>query len=206
MELSELTPFLKKTFEAIKEQYAEEIALVAAVVLRKSMQERIFTEGKNSNEGLIASEYSTKPMYASKKQVGAGFKPTGKGDKVEKKYTTGKSGVDKLKTKITKKGKVKKGRKTMYLDEGYRQLRQLKGRQTNFVNLKMTGSLQAAIRYYKRKGYAIIAIADDHEIKKSKGLEKKYGSDIFLPTEKEKQVVNKAISDEVGETLKKLLS
>lgn len=211
MDLSQLANELQGVFDAIAEQRAAEITIFAASQLSMSIQERIFDSGKDSGDSGIANSYSTKPMYANREQVGGGFKPIGKGFKTESSIKKGKSGVEKLRITIKSKGgksprkDTKKDRKTMYLSQGYKQLRQLKGRQVGFVDLRLTGSLRASFRTFQQGDKAIVAILSPKEVGKADGLEERYGKKIFTPSKEDEQVANDAIAERVAKIFSELL-
>lgn len=101
----------------------------SAVELLSSIKNRIFKQGLNSNGSQIGS-YSTTPIYVKRNQFAkpSAFAPGGK--------TRNKAKL------VNKKGTVfvvDKKRKTMYLEYGYKQLRDIQGLQTGSVDLKYRG-------------------------------------------------------------------
>lgn len=78
---------------------------------------------------------------------------------------------------------------------GYKQFRQKLGRQTEFVDLTLTGDLfRGFVVELDGRGYVIGFIAT--EAGKAKGIEKKYGT-VFQLTKEELELVEKAIIDDV---------
>ena len=205
--LDELAGNLSGIFDAIQEQYAAEITLRGAVQLNLSLHKRIFTDGKDTDGAPIAAGYSTDPIYATKEQIGGRFKAIGKSTEVEKVFTVSKSGIQKQKVIKKKRGDTKKDRKTMYLSDGYKELRQLRGRRVDQVNLFLSGSLSASIKEYQQDLKAVVAIASSNEIEKVTGHEEeRYKKDIFKPSKEDVKESNRAMSEEVARVFEKLIS
>ena len=154
-----------------------------ATEVHDMMVTRIFDEGKSGN-GQSIGKYSTKPAYYTQKQFhGSGFKPQGKNSlNVNGKR---KSGSDKL-------GNGKE-RKSMYLIGGYKQLRQIQGDETGFVNLTYSAKLRKefATKLAINKDTVVFKLSDTLNKNKVDGLTEKYGPDIFKHSKEEREFFRK---------------
>ncbi|MDV7696301.1 hypothetical protein N6B72_05145 [Chryseobacterium soli] len=71
------------------------------------------------------------------------------------------------------------GKKTMKLNYGYKELRDIQALPTNRVNLDYSGSLKNSLRVARNKKSIVIGINDRHNIEKAKSLEQRYKTRIF---------------------------
>lgn len=109
----------------------------------------------------------------------------------------------------THKGKHGKAIKSSFY-QSYKQLRQQQGRESNFVNWRLSGDLQSDYANANVKGSAIavpnpvvldpnniiVALRRQNNVDKRNGLEKKYGT-IFDTSPSELQLLNKVIEFEL---------
>ena len=165
--------FREKLLSKIRSlKIAEQIVYPAATVANASMLERLFEKGIGGDGAKVGS-YSTEPMYASKKQfrnTGA-FKAQGK------------------------TGKKKEGRKSMYLAGGYKQLRQVQGYESSYVNLFYYGDLYGEMnKLTVEKDTVVVRLSREINKKKVDGLREKYGKETFQHTKKEKEQFAKDVS------------
>lgn len=137
--------------------------------LISDMRDRIFLNGKDSDDQAIG-RYSTKPYYASLNQTSqvrsSSLKGRGKNDS-KSKFQNGKP------------------RKSMYLPGGYAEFRNVVGRQSERVDLNLTGSLQKDIRLGTSQGISQVAFTTDDKLEIAKGNEKRFGKTIFSASEAE---------------------
>lgn len=168
---------------------------IAAFTTTAKMGERIFDDGKKSDESPIGGQYSTKPIYVNpntltvKKSIGALTGKSGSGT-----FKTGKKAGEKHKTK--------------YLAGGYEELRDKVGRQTSFVDLRFSGELRMDFGNDKqpaepRKADELeyqIRLDKDINQKKREGMEEKYGT-IFAVSEPEKEIFFKTMQFEFNNRL-----
>ncbi len=145
------------------------LVYAAATHALDSLRQRLYIKGI-SGGGAQTGKYSTEPFYASKKQFkkGGSFSARGK----------------------TGKGKKKNGqeRKTMYLPNGYKELRQIQGYESNFVNIQYTGDLFTdTSKLTIEKDSVTAKISRLLNQKKVKWLSDKYGKDTFKHTKKERE-------------------
>lgn len=173
-----------KEFQISLEQKIKNIEVIskplqiAAFDTTTKMAERIFDKGKKTDGGDIG-QYSTKPMYLNPDVLRTMNVPANIG------VPRGKTGETKFKT-----GKKKgQSHKTKYLAGGYKELRSKLGRQTGFVDLKLSKELQFDFGTLPRKINELeYQIRLDQLINQEKrgGMEEKYGI-IFTPSESEKE-------------------
>lgn len=197
---------LTQLYGLVNGDLAEHTVLPAAADLLIEIKQRVVNEGRATSGAAIGS-YSTKPLYASKQQfVAGGFNPQGKkskmgitpGDILVPTVRYKESKNLKMGTKflaIVKQRKVKNytivksnyaDRKTMYLPEGYKELRNIQSLRTDIVNFRYSGDLLNSYQLQKMSQSVILGLTSEKSAKKREGLEKKFG-DVFHATEQEKQ-------------------
>lgn len=186
----------------------EKALFLAASTTHAAQLDRIFNEGKKSDGSPIGT-YSAKPMLATKDQFRktSAFKATQ---------------IESQEISYTKKGKVRKGKKSkkdmyiafpnkktgkknkavpvMFLEDGYKQLRQIQGYESSFVNLKYEGRLQSSYRSGLRpisKAEYSAGINNQFDAKKVGWMEEKYGK-IFHLTKEERELFYKTYQDELN--------
>lgn len=177
------TQFEKKIKDKLASLKVAEFILPFAVTANTEMSERIFEDGKNASNAKIGN-YSTEEMYASQNKFNnkGSFRPKGK------------SGKSKFKNGNT--------HKSMFLKNGYRELRKLQGYQSSFVNLQYTGDLMTDFTKVKPVGEkVIVSVSRGINDKKIQGLEDRYGKNVFRHTKEEK----KKFTDSVTKALIKYL-
>ena len=190
---------------------------IAAFTTTAKMGERIFDDGKDVDDLQISrpgySTYSTKPIYinpATLKNMnvpGNIGKPIGK--PIGKKKTgSRKNTLQKVKGELFA---VEAKRKTVYLDGGYKELRNKLGRRIDVIDLKLSGELRMDFAKSKSAPAKPIKISEteyqirlDKEInqKKREGAEDKYGT-IFSLTDSEKKLFFDTMQFEFSNRLSK---
>ncbi len=80
-----------------------------------------------------------------------------------------------------------KGKKTMKLEYGYKELREIQGLETDKVNLDYSGDLKKSLRVERSEKGVVIGVTEKHNLEKVQKLEKKYQTKIFAFTQKEIQ-------------------
>lgn len=160
------------------------------------MVERIFVRGADSFNRPIGT-YSTKPTYINPVESPVSFAPRGKEGNTR--FNNGKQ------------------HKTKYFERGYKQFRRQIGRQSSFTNLRLTNDLQSDVsNNVVSKSSGTVAqnprprmvnvneyVIDlrDANLKKVKGLERKYGTKIFRHTKQEKKRILDTIEFELFKIL-----
>jgi hypothetical protein len=190
--MAQITPeqFKKSIADKIRSlNIAKTIVFPVATIMLDSMRQRLFQEGI-SGDGSKTGSYSTTPIYASKSSfVGGGFSPQGKN---AKKTASGK---------LSKGSKNKKDgaqRKSMYLADGYKQLRQVQGKETAFVNLQYSGLLFTDFsKLAVEKDTVVSKVGTRESSDKLKWLSDKYGKDTFKHTKQEREFFKKEISKQL---------
>lgn len=128
----------------------------AGSALLARIKNRVINEGKNSNGGKIGT-YSTKPTYYRRDQFvkkGA-FKGQGKNGSGKKKDGT--------------------PRRSMYLQNGYAQLRQIQGRESSFVNAEYSGDTMLALQLVRNGDIVQLGFVRQKAAVIRKALERRYG-------------------------------
>lgn len=188
-----MTPeeFLNKQRERLRSLNIEQIVYEIATKVHDDMSVRLFDSGIMGN-GQKIGVYSQKAMYASRNAFKnkAAFKAQGK-----KEYIKG-SPKDKLKTA---KGKLDRIRKSMYLPNGYRELKAIQGYESGFVNLTYTTDL--------RKDFDSVLQVDGERVVlrlkrqmnalKAEGLTKKYGPTLFKHDKEEREFFEKEVTKRI---------
>lgn len=175
----------------------------AATTMLTQIKKRILS-GKNSADGNIGN-YSQKPLYAEKSafvKPGA-FKPQGKdankGNRIvptvllvqARKLKKGSKFLPLVENnrKYTRFSVVKNNyeeHKTMYIEEGYKGLRDIQSLQTNHIDLKYRGDLIKDYQQQQLTQEVLQGFTLDKEAKKRAGLEGRFGS-VFAPTQAERE-------------------
>lgn len=77
------------------------------------------------------------------------------------------------------------GKKTMKLQYGYKELRDIQGLKTDKVNLDYSGDLKEDLKVEVSDKSVVVGISKMHNLEKALNLEKKYQTKIFAFTENE---------------------
>lgn len=154
----------------------DRVTTVAAAETLADYKDRIFNDGKATNESRIG-DYSTKPMYASKSQLKglpkSRFKPKGKDG-----------------SSVFKNGKKKR---STYLRNGYFEFRKTAGRQNKVVDLNLTGASARTIQLGTAAGGLIgFGFTDDARREILEGNEKKFRKQIFTISQSEQDTFQDA--------------
>jgi hypothetical protein len=154
----------------LQAQGVADIYVPAGNALRAKVINRIVNEGKGTN-GQSLGQYSTTPAYYERQQFDkqGAFKPQGKrGSRPEA--------------------------KTMYLEQGYRQLRDIQGKETGFKNFEYRGDMIKDFQQgFQSDNAFVIGFTDIVQSKKRKGNELKSGS-AFAASDEELEAFNKEVA------------
>lgn len=171
----------------------ESVFVPAANELLANVKNRVVRDGKNSDNAQIGN-YSTTAIYVEPSQFinkGA-FKPQGKN-------TVGARG---------KKRTVKPNgqqRKTMYLPNGYKELRDIQGRESDKVNLFYRGDLMLSYVQQNEPTYILQGLDKESESKKLEGLQKRFGEGLLKPSQEELAEYQKNVIEGVKQIQSALL-
>lgn len=184
---------LHNLYGVVNENFAEAALSKPAADLLTAIKKRIVNEGKNSSEAPIG-DYSTKPIYAQKEQFAkpGAFKPQGKnnkfgntiGDRLIPSVRLRSNSVKSNPARYNRYTLVKPDytpRKTMYLAEGYRELRSIQGLRTDIMNFQYRGVLMGDYQMGVDGVAILLGFTSAKESLKREGLEKRFGS-VFAPT------------------------
>lgn len=164
----------KSTLQAAAEQSLEE----AAKATHMKVSSRIFIQGKAADESKIGN-YSTKPLVVSKNSFvnKSAFKQSQRPNKG--------GGTRPMFIKFPN---AKKATPVMVLPGGYKQLKQIQGLKSQYVDLVYTGRTQRAfigsLRKFGRYGWAAI-LRGTKTAEKAVLNENKFGKKIFALTREE---------------------
>lgn len=193
----EYTERLGDLYGLISGDLAEDAIVPAGLELLAAIKLRISQEGKNSADGNIG-DYSTKPIYVQPQQfANAGsFRPQGKPRAKGAKYVqTRKAFTIGLKpTKESTRGRAQftqvkndySSYKSMYLAEGYRELRDVQGLRTDIINFSYRGDLLQDYQLQKISQYVVLGMTTEKSALIRGGLERRFGP-VFYATEQEIQ-------------------
>lgn len=170
---------------------AEYTVAPGAAEMLASIKRRVVLEGKGTSGNNIGS-YSQEPIYAERSQFvkkGA-FQPRGinysgsvtVGDKLRK---SGKDDEGGIKYRVVKDNN--KARKTMYLPNGYKELRDVQGFETGFMNLKYSGKLVKDYQMQMVDDGALLGITTNRSAEIYGGLTGRFGAFYPPSTEEKKQ-------------------
>lgn len=178
MNLTDHIESIKKLATQTSEQAAEFIIIPAASGMTANIINRNTQRGENT-DGSKRGDYSTKPMYANKKQfVKQGFRPQGKNSAGD--FNNGNK------------------RQSMYLPNGYKQLRDIQGRRTDIKNYDYSGDLFSSFGFAKNDKGVAIGFRTEQASKVRKGLEERFGR-AFPPSEPEKNDYIKEVTEKTRE-------
>jgi hypothetical protein len=162
------------------ENTARRISQAAAVAVLAEYKQRIFSEGLDSSGNPIGA-YSVNPFYVNPITLvgvaAAGIKPQGKNGQ-----TQFKSG---------------KPHKTKYLTNGYKQLRELTGRQSAVVDLNFSGDLFQSVKAVEVSGISYISYTSATQSLKMSGYEDRNNRVISQVTEQEREIGYRAAQNEL---------
>lgn len=185
MNLQQYIAKLKQVREFLgnESEVAKASETVASVEFLAVYKKRIF------QDGLSSASYSSKPYYASVKGI-TGL-PKGK------LKPEGKNGKPKFKN-----GKTKK---SQYLKGGYRQYRQVYGRQTGKVDFNLTGTSFQAIQLVFKGRKLVIGSTSAERLQILRGNEKRFKVNFLTATEAEIKRFADAVGREITIIIKRFL-
>lgn len=188
MNIFQYTEYLRNLADESSGEVVVRSIVPAANELRANIENRIAREGKDSKGNRLKS-YSTKPAYFTRDQyVTKGkFKPSGKNSK----------------SKTFKNGNA---RKSAYMEHGYKQLREVQGRQTNHKDLTYSGDMFRSLVVGREDDAVLIGFDNEEQSRKRKANEKREGTTIFKASEKETQEYNDAFLKNYTENIKKIIT
>lgn len=168
MDILEYTAYIRGLInESAASVAMHEAVRNGAALLRAEIQNRIGNQGTDSS-GVKLRAYSTTPMYVTKKMF---IQPSA--------------------------FSPQKGRTTMYLKNGYKELREIQGRRTDITNLHYSLAMFKDFQVGFDTEAAYIGFTDDEQIEKRKALEGEdfYNTPIFTATSGEMANYIKYVTD-----------
>jgi hypothetical protein len=159
---------------------ARRISQAAAIQVIAEYKQRIFFLGLDTSGGSIG-QYSVNPFYINPLSLttvsASGIKPQGK---------NGQS--------VFKNGNP---HKTKYLTQGYKELRDLTGRQSNTVDLNFSGSLFQSIKVTENASVSAITYTNDEMANIMEFQEERFGKDISTVSTDEREMGETAARNEL---------
>ena len=159
---------------------ARRISQVAAIQVIAEYKQRIFLNGLDSS-GSAIGQYSVNPFYINPLSLttvsAGGIKPEGKNGNT-----------------VFKNGNP---HKTKYLTQGYRQLRDLTGRQSETVDLNFSGSLFQSIKVTESGLNSAITYTNDELAGIMESNEARFGKDISTVSTDERELGETAARNEL---------
>jgi hypothetical protein len=178
MTLSERLEILSEVVN--NDNTARRISQVAAIQVIAEYKQRIFFNGLDSNGDEIG-QYSVNPFYINPLSLttvsSGGIKPEGKNGQT-----------------VFKNGNP---HKTKYLTQGYRQLRDLTGRQSETVDLNFSGSLFQSIKVTESGTISAITYTNDEMAGIMESNEARFGKDISTVSTDERELGETAARNEL---------
>lgn len=194
MDLHEYSDKLKEIIERSKEKALERIIVPPANKMLATIKNRIQLDGENS-EGRRIGNYSTASMYVTQDQFDkrSSFKPIGKNEKKRKTVQVFDIGTRKKKSVAVKEDYTL--RKSMYLQEGYKELRDIQGKPTDKVNATYRGDLILSYQQQQTANAVLQGLTSEQEKLKREGLEKHFGGKIMAPQKEEIDQYKKEVAE-----------
>jgi hypothetical protein len=159
---------------------ARRISQAAAIQVIAEYKQRIFFLGLDTSGGSIG-QYSVNPFYINPLTLttvkASAIKPQGK---------NGQS--------VFKNGNP---HKTKYLTQGYKELRDLTGRQSNTVDLNFSGSLFQSIKVTENASVSAITYTNDEMANIMEFQEERFAKDISTVSETERELGETAARNEL---------
>lgn len=156
------------------------LSQVAAFAVIAEYKDRIFTQGLTT-DGTKIGRYSTVPFYQNPNSL----------------IGVPKGGVSPLGKNGQSRFKNGKNKKTRYLPSGYAELRELTGRQSNTVDLNLSGSLSQSIQVVEDGGLFKVRYTIPEEAEKMEANERRFGVVISEPSEEEREAGIRAAAEEL---------
>lgn len=193
MDLQEYTSKLRGMVENVSKDITERILVLSANELLATIKNRIMREGKDSADRKM-KPYSTKPMYASRGEFvrKSSFRPVGKngfkGERLRRSENYISVTLKNGKTKQVREkvyNVVKSTPKTMFLEQGYKELRDIQGMDTNVKNLTYSGDFMNSYVLGVSDNQILLGLNNEEASKIRKGQERKNGGKILHASKKE---------------------
>lgn len=148
-----------KLFAEALEKLKKPLQIASLKTIEGRLKQRVFNRGKDTGGNKIG-DYSNAKLYADKDSFAkkSAFKPN------------------------TKRGN------TMRLDGGYKELRDIQGFQTDYVDTDYTGSLRMSIAVGDAGSDVVLGFLDSGNAFKAESLETHFNKEIYQVTEEEEEL------------------
>jgi hypothetical protein len=161
------------TTDAVNDK-REEIYVLNGNQLLANIKNRIQREGKDSS-GATMPPYSTKTAYYTRDQFVKKGSFRAKGKSGNRVFLNGNQ------------------HKSMYLENGYKEFREVQGRQTGKRDYTLSGDLMLSYVLGTSQNAILLGFNQDKQSKKRKGLDKQNGGNVFSATSSEMDDFNKGV-------------
>ncbi len=185
--------------------------IVGATAMVASIKNRIIRRGL-ATDGSKIGTYSTKPAYFTRNQFikKSAFKGIGqRGFKGERVVASTKVKFNKKAKKFEKVEKqfhvVKNTPQSMYLPNGYKQLREIQGRESDFVNSEYTGDTLNSLQAGRSGGSVVVGFVNERASIIRKAMEKRYGKRIYSGGKDDFTTYKTALNKETAAIIKQLV-
>lgn len=168
-------------------QLVRNVIVPPANELLATIKNRIVLDGKDSNDNKIG-DYSTKPAYYTREQFDrrSSFKPQGKNARGD--FQNGKK------------------RKSMYIRDGYKGLREEQGKPTSTMVLNYSGSTMAAYQQTATDKEVLQGMTTELASQIRRGQEEKRDKSIYKASKTELEAFNKNVAIEFLDANIKILN
>lgn len=199
---------LESLVKELDSKMPDKVSMAIMVEAMDLHKKRIFERGEKT-EGQKIGTYNDDPNYYSKDTFirESAFKAQGKNevglDAFGKKKKRATVAAFDIKTRKKVSVAVRNGNKertSMFLPGGYKEFRDIQGRQTAFVDWKFSGSAERSLNVVKIGQPVYYGVTDAKESKKFDGLTDKFGE--VLPLSNEEKLY---ITDELTQAAKQIM-
>lgn len=175
MSLDEYHTRLNMLTDTLSRSVVQSVIIPSANELLAEIKNRIVLDGKDSNEGKIGS-YSTKPAYYTREQFDRRSSFTAKGKTNSGNFKNGKQ------------------RKSMYIETGYKGLRDKQGKPSSTMILNYSGSTMVAYQQGATDNEVVQGMTTEKASEIRKGHEEKRGKPIYRASKRELEQYNKRVA------------
>lgn len=212
MNIEQYQQELRKLTQGLQRYVVERVTYSAASEVLGNIKNRIQREGKDSL-GATMPPYSTKPDYFVRDEFvkKSAFKPVGKrGFKGEYVVQSQKIRINR-KTGVVSRGDVqnrivKVTPKSMYLQNGYKEFREIQGRQTQKRDLTLSGETMLSYQIGVKGEDIVLGLTNKRAINIRSYQERINGNPIFPATQEEMNQYNKKILELYTEQYRQLIN
>lgn len=183
---------LNEILKTSSQEIIDRAIVPAANNLLADIKNRIGLDGKDSDNNKL-SGYSNKPAYFQKDDFvrKSSFRAVGQNGFKGERIVLSKKVKVKGQRKLERIYKVeKRAPKSMFIDDGYKGLRDIQGMDTTVKNLIYSGDMMLSYVMGKSDGEILLGFNNKEQSEKRKANEKREGKEIFKATDQEIKTYN----------------